>query len=349
MDISKLVEGMKKKYGCVSLAEDRPDPSEFVSMGNLAFDLIADGGIPFGHIAEFLGLSASGKSLFIYKTMAEAQHKYNAICALVDRENAYTNKRAIQLGIDPSNFVICPPADSILVSDGMGFLIDFVKTIREDEDKRRKAEEKKKAEDREEIESAHIVLAIDSVGAFDQDTDLEKSSTPRKAKELHAAFRKIIPLIDERVMLLFSNHKTYKVGIQFGDPSTSTGGEAPKYYSHERFALEDKKRIIDSSKGGETIGNWLGIEVIKTRLGPCHRTCYVKHLYETGIDYHSGYARLLADRGYLEPKNKTEFKAFRQKTLKYGEKEVNEDNMESFLTENPDMLFEHFPDYFIEK
>lgn len=330
MDISKVISGMKKKYGysSIDLASNRIDPSEFVSTGNKTFDLMADGGIPFGHIVEFLGLSASGKSTFIYKIMGNAQKKYNAVCALVDRENAFTNSRAIQLGIDPEdNFVICPPADSILVSDGMGFLINFVDSIRKiDKD-------------------AYIVLAIDSIGAFDQDTALDKSSTPRKARELHAAFRKLIPFIDNKVMLLFTNHKTYKVGVLYGDNTSSTGGEAPKYYSHERFAFEDRKKIINTARGNEVMGNWLGVEAIKTRLGACYRSCYVKHLYKTGIDYYSGYARLLADRGYLEPKNKTEFKSFKQKLLKYGDGEVNEDRIEDFLQEHPELDFQAYPEY----
>jgi recombination protein RecA len=682
MDISKVVSGLKKKYGysSIELAGNRVDPSEFVSTGNKAFDLMSDGGVPFGHIAEFLGLSASGKSTFIYKLMANAQRDYNAICVLVDRENAYTNARARQLGIDPdNNFVICPPADCILASDGMGFLINFIEAIRK-EDK-----------------DSYIVLAIDSVGAFASDTAIDKSQAPRTAKDLHTSFRKIIPLIDNRVMLVFSNHITYKVGVLYGclsyksnvnlsdgttewigkivnkklpvevlsynketkkiepkkvinwykngvneegffyrifvkggssgktsitgitsnhiiptplgektvkelnagdevyikgkykysedqhkiilgsilgdinlrfindgncgslrvthsikqneyckwkaevlgttmkktkegngwfetsltedlqqykigikkkrgvyeldnywidkltpeaiaiwyqddgtfsgsykkwgngkcelcnkglskstldkialkmerlglgkpfvkegkgfsfsgensrlfqegikhliHPSmrykikdrscifsfnvesridepqlvkskilkierikinhkdytikydievednhnyfvggvlvhnsntSSTGGEAPKYYSHERFALEDRKKIIDTTKGKEVVGNWLGVEAIKTRLGACFRTCYVRHLYKTGIDYYSGYARLLADRGYLKPKNKEEFKSFKQKTLSFGEKTVNEDNIDTFLAENPELDFVAYPEY----
>jgi len=340
MDISKVISGLKKKYGysSIGLAGDRVDPSEFVSTGNKAFDLMSDGGVPFGHIAEFLGLSASGKSTFIYKLMANAQRDYNAVCVLVDRENAYTNSRARQLGIDPdNNFVICPPADCILASDGMGFLINFITSVRESEDRQRKKGE--------EVDPAYIVLAIDSVGAFASDTAIDKSQAPRTAKDLHTSFRKIIPLIDNRVMLVFSNHITYKVGIIYGNTTSSTGGEAPKYYSHERFALEDRKKILDATKGNEVVGNWLGVEAIKTRLGACYRTCYVRHLYKTGIDYYSGYARLLADRGYLEPKNKSEFKSFKQKTLSFGEKTVNEDNIDTFLAENPELDFDTYPEY----
>jgi len=125
------------------------------------------------------------------------------------------------------------------------------------------------------------------------------------------------------------------------------------FYSTVRFSCEDRRLILDPKQDNEAIGNWLGIEVIKTRLGPCHRACFLKHLYDTGIEYYSGYARLLAHRGYLKPKNKTEFNAFRQQTLEYinedGEKmEVNENKIETFLEKVPQLKFNKYPPYFSE-
>jgi hypothetical protein len=118
-----------------------------------------------------------------------------------------------------------------------------------------------------------------------------------------------------------------------------------KYYSNLRFALEEKHKILDPKQGNEVIGNWLGIEAIKTRLGPCYRTCYIQHFYETGINYYSGYARLLAQRGYLKPKNKKEFASFKQVTLKYEDKEINENEIEKFLEKHPELLFVAYPKY----
>ena len=326
MDLNKIKKSLQKSYGSLKTGDELYDSLEFVSTGNLAFDLISDGGIPFGHCTEFLGLSSSGKSLIIYNVFANAQKKYNAVCILVDRENAYSKQRGEELGIDNENLLICPPQDAVMVPNAFNFMMDTISAIRKSDIK------------------TYIVLAIDSIAAFDQDTELLKSSTPRKAKDLHAAFRKFLPFLDERILLMSANQVTYKVGVLYGDPKTSASGEALKYYNQVRFALEDKRKIVDD-KTNEVVGNWIGIEVIKTRLGPCYRTCYLKHLYETGIDYFSGYARLLAQRGYLEPKNKSEFKSFKQSTLKYKDKTVNENRIEAFLKEHPELLFSEYPPF----
>jgi len=324
--LSSIVKQLKKDFGSLSIAEDMVDPHDFVSTGNLAFDLISDGGIPYGGIAEFLGLSASGKSTIIQRVIANSQKKFGAVGILIDREKAYTKKRAEQLGIDNDNIMVLPPENAILVSDAFNFLIDSITKIRA------------KSKD------IYITAAIDSIGAFDQDTSLENSSTPRKAKSLHAGFRKIMPYIDDKVMFLFTNHVTYRI-VLYGNPATSSGGEAPKYYSNVRFSLEDAKTIIDPKRNNEVMGNWLRMESIKTRLGPCHRSCMVRHLFKTGIDYYSGYARLLADRGYLKPKNKKEFNKFNQTTLKYNDSEINSDKMEEALAKFPELLFSEYPEY----
>ena len=87
------------------------------------------------------------------------------------------------------------------------------------------------------------------------------------------------------------------------------------------------------------------MEVIKTRTGPSHRVCYVRHLYETGIDYYSGYARLLAQRGILKPKNEKEFNSFKQSTLKYEDNEINEDKMRETIEKYPELLLSEYPKY----
>lgn len=338
VDLKRIVNSLKKStqkkkgYENISLGSDIPgiDEFDFVSTGNLAFDLIADGGIPFGYLTELLGLSQSGKSTIIYKTIANAQEEYDAVGILVDREDAYTKERGSQLGVNNENLLICPPKDAVLIPNAFDFIMDTITAIRKSDD---------------DENQTHIVIAVDSIGSFDQDTELSKSSTPRKAKDLHAAFRKILPYMDKRIMFMAANHKTYQVGIIYGDNTTSTGGEAMKYYNNVRFALQDRKKIVDAKRGNEVMGNWIGIESIKTRLGPCYRTAYVRHLYKTGIDYYSGYARLLAQRGYLTPKNKQEFNSFKQSTVKYDGKEFSENNIEKFLQEHPELLFDKYPEY----
>ena len=116
-----------------------------------------------------------------------------------------------------------------------------------------------------------------------------------------------------------------------------------KYYSTIRVALGDKRKIVDDTRNNEVIGSWIEVEAIKTRLGPCFRSCFVRHYYDTGIDYYSGYARLLVHRGYMTPKNKVEFDRFAQATLKYKDATVNENEIEAMLVKYPELKFDKYP------
>jgi RecA/RadA recombinase len=326
VDLSKIAGKLKS-----TVASDVPDPKDFVSTGNLAFDLVADGGVPFGYVVEFLGFSSSGKSLFIQQIIANAQKMYGAIGLLADRENAYTNKRGEQLGIDNSQLLLLKPKEIPTITHCFNLIIENIKAIREQD------------------EDAYICVGIDSISAFGKDVALEKSDSGRKAKAAHEGLRELLNYIDDKVMLLVANQKTYKIGVMYGDNTSSTAGESMKYYSALRFSLQDRHQIADPKRGNEVIGNWIGIEVIKTRLGPCYRECYIPHYYKTGIDYYGGYARLLVDRNFLKPKNKTEFQGFRQSTIVYeegGEKEqYNEFRIEKLLEAHPELLFKEYPEY----
>lgn len=329
IDVDKIVKSLQKNYsGVVQLSSQKGKEFELVTTGNLAFDLISEGGIPFGLMTEFIGLSQSGKSLFCQMILANAQNDYDAVGVVVDRENSMFEKRAAELNIDTDKVIKCPPSDAKLVNEAFTFLIDSIETIRsEDEDQ-------------------HIVCIIDSIAAFDKDVSLEKSDSGRKQKATKDGLRKLMGIVDDKVMVLIVNQFYYAIGVMFGDPKRASGGEGLKYFNTVRIALEDRKQILDESKGNEVIGNWLGIEVIKTRLGPCYRTCYVPFYYESGIPYYGGYARLLANRGYLIPNDKAKWGSFKNHTFAYGDKKrISEFGIEKFIEENPDLLFSNYPDY----
>ena len=322
MDLSKIARKVK-----AHVASDDDVELEYVSTGNLAFDLCLDGGTPYGYVIEFLGLSKSGKSLFLQQLIANAQKEHDAVAVMVDRENSYFPKRGEELGINNDKLILAKPKDTPTVLSAFQFIIDSIKAIREDD------------------KNVHIIVGIDSIPAFGKDTTLDKGDSGRKAKSVHEGLREVLISIDKKVMLIICNQVTYRIGVLYGNPATSTSGESMKYYSHVRISLEDRKRIIDEKKGGEITGSWIGVEIIKTRLGPAYRTIYLRHLYKTGIDYFSGYVRLLVQRGYLTPKNKEEFKRFKQQTVKYGDKELNEYDVEKIITEHPELKFEEYPEY----
>jgi len=345
MDLKGIVSSLKKKYRTCNIASELKGPVDFLSTGNLAFDLILDGGVPFGYTMEFLGLSSSGKSLFIHKLIGDAQSRYGAIGILVDRENAYFPKRGEQLGIDNERLIRATPQDTSTVIEGFQFIKDAVNVIRKTDLVNYNALGNK-VEDIRDIPDEHksyIVIGLDSISAFDKDTELNKSDQGRKAKSSHEGLRSLTGIIDSRMVFLVANQVTYKIGVMFGDPRTSTAGESMKYYSTIRVALEDKRKIVDTTRNNEVIGSWIEVEAIKTRLGPCFRSCFVRHYYDTGIDYYSGYARLLVHRGYMTPKNKSEFDKFKQATLNYKDVTINENEIEAILVKYPKLKFANYP------
>jgi recombination protein RecA len=330
MEIDSIVKSLKKQYSTISKASDIPVDQDFIDTDIAALNLILDGGLPFGYAVEFLGLSSSGKSLLIQQMIAKGQQQYDAIGVLLDREHAFFPKRGEQLGIDNNKLIVASPSDIPSVVDGFQFLINVISSIRSKD------------------KNAYIVAGIDSLASFAKDVTLDKSDSGRRAKSVHEGMRALLPLLDTKVVLLVANQVTYKIGVMYGDPKTTTAGESMKYYCTIRIALEDRHKIIDPTSG-EVIGNWIGIESIKTRLGPSFRTVYVPHYYKTGIPRLGGYARLLVDRGYLFPKNKSEFQKFAQSTVLYinGEdkEQYSEHSIEKCLEKHPELKFDSYPEF----
>jgi len=327
VNLNRLVTSMKKEFGSLMLASDDIPSEDFISTGNLALDCALDGGIAFGYVSELLGMSQSGKTTVMQIMLADAQKKYNAIGIWADRENAWHNARAEQLGIDTSRVVVLKPQDIPEVTDYTLFLQSMLPKLTKDPNQ-------------------YIFIAMDSVAAFDDPTKADKSDMGKKSQQVHRHFRKILPLINKKTSYMFSNHVTFKIGQLFGDPETSTGGEATKFYPSYRMKFDNRKSIIDEKRGKENLGNWINAYIIKTRSGPSHRQVKFHHLYASGIDYYGGYARMLVDRNYIQPKNKTEFKSFKQTTVVYKEKEFNEFDIGKKLIEYPELMFDKYPKYF---
>lgn len=322
-NISKLVNNLKKEYGSLSVARDKEDSNEFISTKNLALDLILGGGIALGYVVELLGLSQSGKTTLMQLLLADAQEKYNAIGIWADRENAWYNPRAEQLGINIDNVILLKPQDISQVHHLTQFLLDVLPKLK----------------------NKYVFIAIDSIAAFDDPLKAKKSDMGKKAQQVHRLFRKTLPLVNNKTAFFFSNHVTFKTGVTFGNPETSTGGEGTKFYPNYRIKLDNRKGIIDESKGKETVGNWIHAYVLKTRRGPSFREVVFPHYNDGAIPYYGGYARLLVDRNYLQPKNVKEFNSFNQVMVKYGDNSFSEFDIEKKLEEFPELLFNEYPEY----
>jgi RecA/RadA recombinase len=335
IDLNKVARSLKRNYGSTGVlagSDEDEGYKDFVSTGNKAFDLVLDGGIPFGHLTEFVGFSQSGKSLFAQMILGNAQKEFDAVGVVVDRENAFTEKRANQLGINTENVIKAPAKDVQLVTDAFTFIIDTIDLIRKQD------------------QEQYIVVVIDSIAAFDKDVSLEKADAGRKQKATKEGLRKLLGFMDSKVMCIVVNQFYYAIGQMYGDPRIAGGGEGLRYFNSIRVGLEDKKHIVNIKRDNEVIGSWIGIDVLKTRMGPCYRKCMVPFYYETGIPFLGGYGRLLAHRNYLYPRNKQEFKSFKQSTLIYErdeiKKELNEHRLDAFLSEHEELIFEEYPEWY---
>jgi len=324
VNLDKVAKAIQKKYKSTYLdvASNIEDPSDYISTGNLSLDLSLEGGIAWGYATEWSGGSSSGKTLMLQMMLAGAQKRYGAVGIWLDREKAWFNKRAEELGIDISNVIVVPPQDIVGVKDAEDIVVDVLDNI-----------------DNE----TYKFIAIDSISAFAKEG--EKADMGKKAQSLHNLFRKIIPYVNDKTSLNFTNQRTFKINVMFGNPEVTTGGEGPKYYTTYRIKLDNRKEIKDKSKGNETVGNWIKATVIKTRQGPNYREVLFPFYYKEGIPLYGGYARLLVNRGYCSPRNKKEFDSFEQTTVKYNDEEFNEFKVEEFLDKHPELKFDTYPEY----
>lgn len=323
-NLKNIVKALKSEYPTSRIAGSVVDPTDKVSTGNKALDLSLNGGFTIGYAAEVSGLSGSGKTTLLQLVLANMQEKYNAIGVWVDREKAWFNDRSAQLGINLDRVIPVDPLDVPSIPDASKFIELTLAKIPSTEYK---------------------FIAIDSISAFMKTGKVDKEDMGRKARQLHELFRSVLSKVDSRTLFMFTNQVTYKTGITFGDPRTTTGGEAPKYYTTYRLQLMDKRQILDPSRNNEVLGNWVEATISKTRRGPNHRTVSFPLLYADSMPFFGGYARLLCDRGYLTPKNKKDFNSFKQNIVKYNDEELSEHEIESFLSKYPSLDFSEYPEF----
>lgn len=324
-EIDKLVKSLQKDYGSLRIANSENEKFEFISTGIRSLDLALGGGVVWGVVVENIGLSQSGKTTIMQKLLANAQKEYDVVGIWIDREKSWYSDRAEQLGIDTKKVIVVDPTDTPSIIQVESLIKDIISSL-----------------DKE----TYKFIAIDSISAFCDPLALDKTDMGQRAKELHRFFRKIIPIIDSKTIINVSNHITFKPGILFGNPKTTSGGESVRYYSTFRIEFTELRNIIDETKGGRKIGNWIKATIIKTRRGPNNRSIVFPHYFDEGILYNGGYTRTLVDNNYIQPKNKSEFALFKQHTVKYKDKQLSEFDLENKLDEFPELLFDRWPDWY---
>ncbi|WP_422363550.1 recombinase RecA [Pyruvatibacter mobilis] len=281
---------------------------ESISTGSLGLDIaLGIGGLPRGRIIEVYGPESSGKTTLALHTVAEAQ-KRGGICAFVDAEHALDPVYARKLGVDVNELLISQPDEGEQA-------LEIADTL---------------------VRSGAIdVLVIDSVAALTPRAELEGDmgdmQPGMQARLMSKALRKLTGSISKsNTMVIFINQIRMKIGVMFGNPETTTGGNALKFYASVRL---DIRRIGQIKDRDEVVGNQTRVKVVKNKVAPPFRQVEFDIMYGEGISKTGELLDLGVKAGVVEKSGSW----FSYDSQRIGQ---GRENAKKFLTENPDVADE---------
>jgi len=310
--LAAALAGIEKQFGkgaIMRMGEDNPQMQvEVISMGSLALDLaLGIGGLPRGRVVEVYGPESSGKTTLTLGVIAQAQ-KQGLQCAFIDAEHALDINYAGNLGVKVSDLLISQPDNG---EQGLEICDSLVRS------------------------GAVDVIVIDSVAALTPKAELEgdmgDSLPGLQARLMSQALRKLTSSIKtNNTLVIFINQLRMKIGVMFGSPETTTGGNALKFYASVRI---DIRRTGSVKKGDEVVGNEVKVKIVKNKMAPPFRFAEFDIMFGTGINREGEVLDLAVANGFVEKAGA--WYAYKGEKIGQGREKSSD-----FLRETPELFAE---------
>ena len=280
-------------------------PMETISTGAISIDYaLGIGGLPRGRVVEIFGPESSGKTTLALQVIAEAQ-RAGGMAAFVDAEHALDAQYAQKLGVDLDNLLVSQP-------DNGEQALEIVEVL---------------------IRSGSIdVVVVDSVAALVPKAEIEgemgEAQMGLQARLMSQALRKLTGVVSKsKTILIFINQLREKIGVMFGNPETTTGGRALKFYASVRV---DIRRIASIKDGDQVIGGRTRVKVVKNKVAPPFREAEFDIMYGEGVSREGDLLDLAVERKIIEKSGAW---------FAYGGERLGQgrENAKQFLRENPDV------------